>query len=328
MTRVVAELGRVDREDWADIGWSTWLLERRSSRWPIWSRPEAVPLERIVQRFDVVGVRGLEIIRADELLIGVVIGQQGASSFSSSAPRSTPSTSSAGSPSAPSARVRWAIYKQSQCNPAPRGTNHGLQRGFDRRGHDLRRPIAVNRPETRTARVELDQRFGLPLVHLQSLPHDLDHRRRRASPARRRTSRRRRPFGCRVRPALAADPARRQPAHQHRPPGPRCRAPPVARGPPPCRSSAVACTTVRGNPSSTNPHARIRSAQPITDDGDHHVVADQVAGLHRLPRGAAELGARSAPLRAGCRPSRFSAARASARAVPPACPCPHPAGRA
>jgi hypothetical protein len=53
----------------------------------------------------------------------------------------------------------------------------------------------------------------------------------------------------------------------------------------------VACTTVRGKPSSTKPHRAIRTVQPIEHDGNHHVVANQIAGLHRLFRGAAQLGA-------------------------------------
>ena len=92
------------------------------------------------------------------------------------------------------------------------------------------------------------------------------------------------------------------------------------------RSSAVACTTVRGNPSSTNPQRASLAVEPLLDDPDHHVVADEVArppsssfaataelgaGLHRLAQDVAGRDLRQPPrareplrLRALARPGR------------------------
>ena len=70
---------------------------------------------------------------------------------------------------------------------------------------------------------------------------------------------------ARVRAALAADPPRRQPPHQHVLRHHDVEHDQRRRVRRPCRSSASACATVRGKPSSTNPRARRpRRAAPAT----------------------------------------------------------------
>ena len=54
-------------------------------------------------------------------------------------------------------------------------------------------------------------------------------------------------------------------------------------------SSAAACATVRGKPSRMNPPAHIGFRQPLPDDADHHVVADQLAAVHDRLRPQSDL---------------------------------------
>ena len=185
--------------------------------------------------------------------------------------------------------------------------------------------IAVN---DRPGRVVLDERLGLPLIDLQPLAHDVDpvvHARDQraaallagglSSPA---------PRSIRTCRRSAASPA----AARARPRARRCRARPAARGRRPSDRAPSACTTVRGNPSSTNPRrASSRSSRswtiPIMTSSP-----TRLPGLHRLPSPRSRRRCPPAPPRAGCRPSRSSAAAASATAAPPAFPCPPRAVRA
>ena len=99
-----------------------------------------------------------------------------------------------------------------------------------------------------------------------------------------------RPPGCRrrgsPRPAPACRPAASRSASGGcpRPPSarPRRRASDPSRAS--SRSSASACFTVRGKPSSTKPLLRVRLVDPVGDDADHHVVGDQIAARHDVLR--------------------------------------------
>ena len=79
----------------------------------------------------------------------------------------------------------------------------------------------------------------------------------------------------------------------HRPPRRRRRsaAPPVTARPSSASlaSSASACGTVRGKPSRMKPSAASLGVDPLGDHADDHLVGDQVAAVHVLLRGPAQL---------------------------------------
>ena len=56
-------------------------------------------------------------------------------------------------------------------------------------------------------------------------------------------------------------------------------------------SSASACGTVRGKPSSRKPSRGVRLGEPLAHHADHDLVGDEGAALHVLLRLEAHLGA-------------------------------------
>src|SRR5829696_4708711 len=107
-----------------------------------------------------------------------------------------------------SSRFPPGSYKRSQ-----RRTPDRLdQRAFDLVGDLIGWLISVDRTERRPDRVVVHQRFGLALIHLQPLPHDVDTVIDSGDEGAAAVLAVTGPLDQRIDAALAADPARRQPA--------------------------------------------------------------------------------------------------------------------
>ena len=142
------------------------------------------------------------------------------------------------------------------------------------------RPASGRRPPTGTsAGCGRTRRIGCVFarIHAQPLADHFDAvvaSRARAGRRTSRTPRRRAPRSSRS-PRKSAACAAARPASR---PAPRCPRRPAA----PCSSTSaverLGLHHVRGNPSSTNPAAASAPREPLADDADHQVVADQPPG--------------------------------------------------
>ena len=92
-------------------------------------------------------------------------------------------------------------------------------------------------------------------------------------------------------------------------------------------SSACACATVRGKPSSMNPRRASVLRQPIVHHADDELVRHQAAGRDRVVDVARRAAVLRAPPPEGCRRSRSAGSRTAGTAAPLACPCPRRGGQ-